>query len=252
MASMDVSVAHAGDDGSVPASWLQSLSQLPNNSVAKHQYHANNSVDHANNLVAEHHDHANNSVAEHHDHANNSVAEHHDHANNSVAAHEDGEAGPRQRECEQARPSKRRCTLGSWALSKPLGYLHKIDAETAPPSSPASEELEVLAEMLDKDREILPSDEEQEMLASILPSDEESPADLSGLSQETLKPAYLSSSWELEEQELCQDYELEEQELEDEDLEEQEMLAHERPRRCLRTSVPAKLWWTSPLSRISR
>ena len=76
---MDVSVAHAGDDGSVTASWLQCMSQLPNNSVAKHQYHANNSVDHAN----------------------NSVAEHHDHANNSVAAHEDGEAGSRQREAEQ-------------------------------------------------------------------------------------------------------------------------------------------------------
>ena len=79
MASMDVSVAHAGDDGSVPASWLQCMSQLLNNSVAKHQYHANNSVDHAN----------------------NPVAEHHDHANNSVAAHEDGEAGSRQREAEQ-------------------------------------------------------------------------------------------------------------------------------------------------------
>ena len=87
---MDVSVAHAGDDGSVTASWLRCMSQLPNNSVAKHQYHANNSVDHANNPVAEHHDHA-----------NNSVAEHHDHANNSVAAHEDGEAGSRQREAEQ-------------------------------------------------------------------------------------------------------------------------------------------------------
>ena len=215
MASMDVSVAHAGDDGSVTASWLQCMSQLPNNSVAKHQYHANNSVDHANN-----------SVAEHHDHANNSVAEHHDHANNSVAAHEDGEAGSRQRECEQARPSKRQCTLGSWALTKALGFLQQIDAEPAPPSSPASEELEQ-QEMLDEEREILPSDEEQEMLASILPSDEESPADLSGLSQETLKPAYLREPWELEEQERCQDYVF------DEDLEEQEMLAHERPSKAL-------------------